>query len=330
MAQQVLLLNAVQPDVVVVTGDSVSGYAWNGTSTDFYYNAWTNWTLAFIQEETRYAYALGNHDNGGDLTREQIVALDQSNPYSLTQASTGIEGVTNYVLPIFSLFNSSYPSANIWIFDSHDNGCELSPFGWGCIWDDQVSWYEAKSKEITEQYGRSGMGLAFYHIPTPEWKELYNNGLFYGNRYEAICCPLVNTGLVAAAQKMGDITGMFCGHDHDNDYGGFSGNVEIVYGRKTGFGGYGPVPEIQRGARVIQLTEYLDDQNNIQVNRTHWIIDGNLSLETNETWRTREGSEYQYICGVGGSPAWMFMFTAGGVVAGSTLIYIAYKYLSFN
>jgi len=54
---------------------------------------------------------------------------------------------------------------------------------------------------------------------------------------------------------MGDITGVFCGHDHDNDYGGFVNNIEVVYGRKTGFGGYGPPPEFTRGARVIELLE---------------------------------------------------------------------------
>ena len=30
------------------------------------------------------------------------------------------------------------------------------------------------------------------------------------------------------------------GHDHNNDYGGFLYNVELVYGRKTGFNIYGP------------------------------------------------------------------------------------------
>lgn len=31
---------------------------------------------------------------------------------------------------------------------------------------------------------------------------------------------------------------MSVGHDHDNDYGGFYYNVELIYGRKTGFGSY--------------------------------------------------------------------------------------------
>ena len=33
---------------------------------------------------------------------------------------------------------------------------------------------------------------------------------------------------------------MFYGHDHDNDFTGYLDNVELSYGRKTGFGCYGP------------------------------------------------------------------------------------------
>jgi hypothetical protein len=46
--------------------------------------------------------ACGNHDDQGDLTREQIVTLDQTfRPWSLTQfGPKNITGVTNYVLQV--------------------------------------------------------------------------------------------------------------------------------------------------------------------------------------------------------------------------------------
>jgi len=247
-----------------------------------------------------------------------------TNPYSLTQASVGIHGLTNYVLPVFSSYNASYSVANLWVFDSNDNGCEISPFGWGCIYDNQVAWYNEKSKEVKQQYGTSSHHLAFFHIPLPQWKHLYNDGSYYGNRYEPICCPIIDTGLISEIEKNGDISGIFCGHDHDNDYGGFVGNIEIAYGRKTGYGGYGPPPEFGRGARVIQLTEYLDANNEVQVNRSHWIIHEDLSLETNKTYHTREESEYQYVCGLeDNSP--IFYYVGGGLVAVVVLVFLAYK-----
>jgi len=181
----------------------------------------------------------------------------------------------------------------------------------------------AKSQEIKQQYGSSSHNMAFFHIPLPEWMALYNDGSYYGNRYEPICCPLLNSRLIAEINENGDISGIFCGHDHDNDYGGFVGNIEIVYGRKTGYGGYGPPPEMQRGARVIKLTEYLDANNQVQVNRSHWILNEDLSLETNKTYHTREESEYQYVCGLPSQEdVWSYV---GGEVVVAVFVFLAYK-----
>ncbi|MNW61811.1 hypothetical protein D3C74_398990 [compost metagenome] len=44
----------------------------------------------------------------------------------------------------------------------------------------------------------------------------------------------------------------FAGHDHDNDYIGVLHGITLAYGRVTGHNTYGA---LQRGARVIQLTE---------------------------------------------------------------------------
>lgn len=51
----------------------------------------------------------------------------------------------------------------------------------------------------------------------------------------------------------------FIGHDHTNDYGGFHKSekfdkkIELVYGRKTGYGCYGPSDYVEKGGRVITL-----------------------------------------------------------------------------
>jgi hypothetical protein len=56
-----------------------------------------------------------------------------------------------------------------------------------------------------------------------------------------------------------NVNAVFVGHDHNND---FRGQIELdgipqlpnlMYGRKTGFGSYGPDHGIKRGARVIEL-----------------------------------------------------------------------------
>lgn len=46
--------------------------------------------------------------------------------------------------------------------------------------------------------------------------------------------------------------------------------IELVYGRKTGFGSYGHIP---RGARVIRLKEKIDEKGNIDFDYETQIIE---------------------------------------------------------
>ena len=54
-----------------------------------------------------------------------------------------------------------------------------------------------------------------------------------------------------------DVQANYCGHDHNNDYGGFyhkdGKKIDLQYGRKTGYGCYGPPPDMIRGGTVITL-----------------------------------------------------------------------------
>ena len=48
------------------------------------------------------------------------------------------------------------------------------------------------------------------------------------------------------------MTSVFCGHDHVNNYHGDWHGTDLVYGRVSGWGGYGP-GTWQRGGRLIEL-----------------------------------------------------------------------------
>jgi hypothetical protein len=92
------------------------------------------------------------------------------------------------------------------------------------------------------------------HIPLPEYLDMYNTKIIYGQRYEVVCCSSVNTGLYSAFKEMNNVQAVFCGHDHNNDYWGDYNGIGLYFGRKTGFGGYGPPWYMQRGARVLEFT----------------------------------------------------------------------------
>lgn len=50
----------------------------------------------------------------------------------------------------------------------------------------------------------------------------------------------MNTGIIAAFKERGDVIALFCGHDHSNDYVNDFEGILLGYGRKTGYGCYGP------------------------------------------------------------------------------------------
>eukprot|EP00742_Colponemidia_sp_Colp-10_P000495 GILJ01000539.1.p1 GENE.GILJ01000539.1~~GILJ01000539.1.p1 ORF type:complete len:403 (+),score=48.96 GILJ01000539.1:40-1209(+) len=245
------VLAAEKPDLVIMTGDSVSGFAWDGQTKPWFAPLWKEFTRPMTEFNARWAYALGNHDHQGDLTQDEIISLDQTSPLSLTQKGPAdVDGVTNFVLPIYQ---GDEVLTNLWIFDSHDDGC-LGVGGWGCVRPNQVAWYKSLSAKLTQLRGAQVPGLSFFHIPMPEFMWVWNEFPTVGNKSEDVSCFAVNTGLYAAMKEVGDMKGVFCGHDHNNDYGGPYYGIDLLYGRKTGYGCYGPPEGWQKGARVIEIT----------------------------------------------------------------------------
>ena len=287
-------LDQVKPDIVVVTGDLVSGYAWDEEDSHFFQSHWSNFSQIFTETQIPYAYALGNHDHQGNFNREQIVKLDMTNPYSLMNASQNLDWASTYNIPIFSSFNESSLSSNLWIFDSGDQ--YLFHLSWGKITADQIGWFKQRSQELRDQYGEIPQSMAFFHIPIPEFTDVWNNQPVYGEKNEDVCCPLFDHATVFDQFMAEGVSGVFCGHDHNNYYGGWNQGVELVYGRKTGFGSYGPPENVTRGVRVITLKERLDaGSNKIVVDRDHYIFDENGDIIMNGPAFIR-GYERQNFC----------------------------------
>lgn len=103
----------------------------------------------------------------------------------------------------------------------------------------------------------------------------------YGWRNEHVSCQAVDTGLYAAFKIIGNVEAVFCGHDHDNDFWGDYNGVKLFYGRKTGYGGYGPLPWMQRGARVLEFTV---DPESEAVSMETWIREENGNKHENQ-WK---------------------------------------------
>ena len=96
--------------------------------------------------------------------------------------------------------------------------------------------------------------LAFFHIPLPEFNQIWDLQECYGHKFEPVCCPLLNSGFFAALHEAGDVLGVFVGHDHINDFQGELYGIRLCFGRGSGFNTYGR-EGFKHGARIIRLTQ---------------------------------------------------------------------------
>ena len=243
------ILDIEKPNLVVLTGDIISGGPTKEPTT-----AIKTVLSPMIERKIPWAYVLGNHDGEGVYSKEQIIQLAESLPYSLTsRGPTNITGVGNYWLPVYSSTGDKQ-SATIYCIDSnayektnHDN------YDW--IYPNQIQWYRETSLKLTAANGGTPLpALAFFHIPLPEFNDIWNTGKCLGRKNETICSPKINSGFLAAMLEMGDVMGLYVGHDHYNDFEGNWYGIRIGYGRQTGYT-KNVVEDMPRGARVIELQE---------------------------------------------------------------------------
>lgn len=238
------IISGEKPDLVVLTGDIVS---FKDTR-----NAWLTITKPMVEANVPFAVNFGNHDREYDLTNQEILELLQSLPQNLTKTGPNeVDGVGNFALEIMGSSKKEV-AALIWCFDSHRSPLIEGMGGYDWVKTSQINWYKQTSANYAEQNTRALPALCFLHIPVPEYNEVLTNGTMVGMKGEKVCAPDVNSGLFTAMLESGDVMGMFCGHDHVNNYIGVVHGIALAYGQATGLQGYG---KLAKGARVIEMIE---------------------------------------------------------------------------
>lgn len=241
------VLDAEKPDLVIFTGDVIySQPAEEGMRT----------VLNQVSKRAiPFAVTFGNHDNEQGLTREELLKIIQSIPHDLTTTTKGISGVTNYILPLQSS-DGSKDAEILYLIDSHSYSLIEGVGGYDYIDFDQIQWYRENSRKFAEANGGKPVpSLAFFHIALPEFNQAASDetAVLFGARKEKACAPQLNSGLFASMKEMGDVQGVFVGHDHDDDYAVMWHGILLAYGRYTG--GDTVYNNLPNGARVIELTE---------------------------------------------------------------------------
>ncbi|MCS7461683.1 metallophosphoesterase family protein [Paenibacillus doosanensis] len=243
------ILEAEKPDLVVFTGDVVEANACDDPVARF-----TGAVSVVERASTPWAIVFGNHDTESRTTRRQLMDKAVSFHWSVAEhGPDSASGEGNYALTVTGA--DDRPAAVLYFLDSGSVSPNPRVKGYGWVHRDQIDWYEHDSRRKTADNGGTPLpALGFFHIPLPEYDEVWDSEVCYGHKYERVCCPKVNTGLFAAMVEMGDVIGTFAGHDHTNDYWGNLHGIRLCYGRATGYNTYGR-EGFPRGARVIRLRE---------------------------------------------------------------------------
>ena len=220
-----------------------------------------------------WAHVYGNHDDNFGLSNAEQQTVYETYPHCVSKAGPAdISGVGNYVLPVYSA-DGERILFNVFGLDSHSGMREfteefglpadtkffqpssLAQSGYDTVHFDQIAWYWQTSRALELYNGAKIPALMFLHIPLPEHALITmhrDDCKFEGGQLEDVACTPLNGGLFSACLQRGDVRGIFCGHDHVNDFCGEYCGIKLGY---DGFLSYHACHKnLIRGGRVFDLS----------------------------------------------------------------------------
>lgn len=229
-----------KPDLIVHTGDFVNNDAeeaveWSGM--DLMNSLNCPWTLCF-----------GNHDYPvnkapGSRSLSEVHGM-MENGYQGYWESEGKRSYC-YRYDVFASDSEQQPRSCLFFFQVGYSAGDRR------ISDHQLQWFDQQIKADLKS-GIDAPIMVFVHIPLLEYHTLFSSGTALGQKGEDVCYDSDTGSSFAAFQKSGRVTAVYCGHDHVNNFFGPWQGVQLVYGRLSGWGGYGPA-DWKRGGRLITL-----------------------------------------------------------------------------
>ncbi len=279
-----MALNAVaamiteeKPDLVIVTGDIAYPVPFQAGTFN---NKKSAELFADLMEQlgVYWCLTLGNHDTESYsyYSREDIAEFYSSEKYEhcLFQSGPGdIYGEGNYIINVKNSSGEITQSLIMLDSNSYINDSVLAGIMWeyDSIHEDQIEWYEETLLELQAQNnGVMPKSLCFFHIPLEEQKDAWNEYIendmqdtedvkyIYGKAGETgeiVYSGQNNYGFFDSVLELGSTQGIFCGHDHLNNFSVEYKGVRLTYGYSvdylayTGIMNYG----LQRGCTIITV-----------------------------------------------------------------------------
>lgn len=270
------MITEEKPDLVVITGDIAypvpfqAGTFNNKTSAELFAQLMEKLGVYWIP-------VFGNHDTEAYsyYSREQISEFYSQDKYSHCLFQSGPEDVDGYGNSIINVKNTKGEiTQSLIMLDSHSY-VDGDYFGimwkYDTIHESQVKWYEESLSKIkAENNNVLPKSLAFFHIAIPEYKTAWdeykandfndteNVKYIYGKSGEkdySVYTSEYNYGFFDKVREIGSTQGMFCGHDHLNNFSIDYKGVRLSYGYSIDYLAYTGIMKfgLQRGCTVIDI-----------------------------------------------------------------------------
>ena len=266
------LVEEVKPDLVLFGGDTAGPGKIHIETPEQLRSLLEDLSDPMERRGIPWCHVFGNHDDNYGVPNETAEEVYESFPFCVSKAGDkALSGVGNYVLPVTSADGAEI-LLNVFGFDSHsgmgdflrqygyDPGTKLFPPFVGdhgsddTLHMDQVLWYYRISQAFEEKCGRKIPAVMFMHIPLPEFDlvtKYRRDARLTGHQGEDVCFSPLNSGLFRACVERGDVKGIFCGHDHWNDFSGSYLGITLACDASMSY--HACQDNDLRGGRVIEF-----------------------------------------------------------------------------
>ena len=220
------LVALTKPDMVMVTGD-----LWRDSPPERMEDYMRVGIEKCAALGLPWAFTWGNHDKLIDFNvgHKALTAAKNS-------LYRGGDSAGNYVIDIVDRHQKMV--CQLVCLNSERDGLGASQQKW--------------MRELAEKTGKSSTTrFAFFHIPIKQYPDAWNSPTGRGFKAEGSGIAKEDGSSLPFLKTL-NVNACFCGHDHTNDYSGMVEGIELVYGRATGYGGYGN-DELPKGAKLITV-----------------------------------------------------------------------------
>ncbi|WP_261805461.1 metallophosphoesterase [Lapidilactobacillus luobeiensis] len=235
---------AADPDLIMITGDLI----WS-EGVDRPQRGYQALVDLFNEFDYPIAMTYGNHDSEETIDRSDLRELENGFKNRIAKQNSFIDHRDKECYT-FELGNSAGITNVCYVFDSGNHG-DLPGTDYDWISLEQIAWYERTHADYLAKIGPT-RDLVFLHIPLPEYLQAGEH-ILAGHFWEddrRVSGAVLNSGLFAHLRYNDHVAGVFCGHDHDNNFFGEFLGLNLIYGNVSGYNCYGQLP---RGYRMIEV-----------------------------------------------------------------------------